>query len=381
MQVVVFGKTIDLEMKDGKFIKPPELKALEGNGSALKPAWEPVLLCRKPLSEGSVAANVLRWGTGGLAIDECRVGTEQAWRYPNGPKGNTDASTIYGGGKGLPRREQPLEGPLGRWPANVVLSHSPGCRLVGTKRVRGSNAASRGGKTFGGEEPYKFKKDEMVLGYADASGCEEVAAWECEPGCAVAMLDEQGGILKSGANKPEYKRRMTSGTAQNAYGKYKGTSEGYHISRVYPGDTGTASRFYKQCSYGEEDAQAARMFYCAKASRRERNAGCEELPEQKGFDKNTSKRIAHINHETGETTYSDYAPSAYRNHHPTVKPLALMEYLVKLVSREGAIVLDPFLGSGTTALAAKRLGRHFVGVELSEEYCAIARKRIGAVLL
>ena len=70
-----------------------------------------------------------------------------------------------------------------------------------------------------------------------------------------------------------------------------------------------------------------------------------------------------------------------RNHHPTVKPLALMEYLVKLVSREGAIVLDPFLGSGTTALAAKRLGRHFVGVELSEEYCAIARKRIGAVLL
>ena len=59
-----------------------------------------------------------------------------------------------------------------------------------------------------------------------------------------------------------------------------------------------------------------------------------------------------------------------------VKPLALMKYLIKLVTREGQIVLDPFLGSGTTAVAAKQLGRNYIGIELSKEYCKIAYERL-----
>jgi len=66
------------------------------------------------------------------------------------------------------------------------------------------------------------------------------------------------------------------------------------------------------------------------------------------------------------------------NFHPTVKPLALMEYLVKLVSREGQVVLDPFMGSGTTGMACKKLDRDFIGIEIDEEYFKIAQARIDA---
>jgi len=67
--------------------------------------------------------------------------------------------------------------------------------------------------------------------------------------------------------------------------------------------------------------------------------------------------------------------------HPTQKPVALMEYLIKTYTDEGDVVLDPYLGSGTTAVAAKQLGRHWIGVDISPECCAIARERIEAVLL
>ncbi|GAI66047.1 unnamed protein product, partial [marine sediment metagenome] len=67
------------------------------------------------------------------------------------------------------------------------------------------------------------------------------------------------------------------------------------------------------------------------------------------------------------------------NYHPTCKPIKLMSYLITLGSRPGDIVLDPFLGSGTTAIAAKMLKRHFVGYEIDPEYCKIAEARLSAV--
>jgi len=68
-----------------------------------------------------------------------------------------------------------------------------------------------------------------------------------------------------------------------------------------------------------------------------------------------------------------------KNNHPTVKPVALMEYLVKLVSREGQVVLDPFMGSGTTGMACKKLNREFIGMEMMPEYLEIAKARIEGV--
>jgi len=118
-----------------------------------------------------------------------------------------------------------------------------------------------------------------------------------------------------------------------------------------------------------DSGSASRFFYCAKASKRERNIGCEGL-EEKIVNDGREKKIDNA-FQRGATLR--------KNTHPTVKPLALMEYLVKLVSREGQVILDPFMGSGTTGMACKRLDREFIGIEMMEEYMEIAKARIDGV--
>lgn len=120
-----------------------------------------------------------------------------------------------------------------------------------------------------------------------------------------------------------------------------------------------------------DSGSAARFFYCAKASKSERNRGCEDIPE---------KRVNYMAkaNGTGEPSMDTFS-SMNRNNHPTVKPIALMEYLIKLVSREGHTILDPFLGSGTTGIACKKLNRHFIGIEKELEYIKIAEARMNSV--
>lgn len=116
-----------------------------------------------------------------------------------------------------------------------------------------------------------------------------------------------------------------------------------------------------------DSGSASRFFYCAKASKSERNEGCEELEE---------KQYSHDGREKEIENAFQRNKSVSSNNHPTVKPIALMEYLVKLVSREGAVVLDPFVGSGSTLIACVKLGRNFVGIEKEPEYIKIANARI-----
>jgi len=133
---------------------------------------------------------------------------------------------------------------------------------------------------------------------------------------------------------------------------------GVNITDGLPPDSGSASRF----------------FYCAKASRSERNAGCENLPE------------AHKKIYSGGIVSSDHPGIAdgggerkSKNNHPTVKPIALMGYIIKLVTRSGQVVLDPFCGSGSTGCAASKCGREFIGIEKESAYCEIAERRMGAI--
>lgn len=108
---------------------------------------------------------------------------------------------------------------------------------------------------------------------------------------------------------------------------------------------------------------ASRLFYCPKASRRERNAGCDLLPRQ-ALD-------------LFPNAYGDgKQPAAAANAHPTVKPLAVMRWLVRLIAPEGGLVLDPFCGSGSTGCAAVLEDRRFLGIEREEEYVAVARARL-----
>lgn len=109
-------------------------------------------------------------------------------------------------------------------------------------------------------------------------------------------------------------------------------------------------------------APASRLFYCPKVSRRERDAGCEDLP-RRALDLFPNAQNAGT-------------PAPARNPHPTVKPLTLMRWLVRLATPEDGVVLDPFCGSGTTGAAAALEGRRFLGIELNPAYAAIARARI-----
>jgi DNA modification methylase len=124
-----------------------------------------------------------------------------------------------------------------------------------------------------------------------------------------------------------------------------------------------------------KSGSAARFFYCAKASKAERNMGCEGLSDKL---KLTQMRSANGANGTGEKNFEGgFQDQVMKNHHPTVKPLALMEYLCKLTKTPtGGIVLDPFMGSGTTGLACMKTGRTFIGIEREAEYAEIAKARI-----
>jgi len=117
-----------------------------------------------------------------------------------------------------------------------------------------------------------------------------------------------------------------------------------------------------------DSGSAARFFYCAKASKADRDEGCEELEEVRRTDGRTTEH--HV---------PNLRTTPRRNHHPTVKPTALMRYLCRLVTPPGGIVLDPFMGSGSTGKAAVLEGFNFIGIEREPEYMEIARRRIHAV--
>jgi len=114
-----------------------------------------------------------------------------------------------------------------------------------------------------------------------------------------------------------------------------------------------------------------KFFYCPKVSRKERNLGCEDI-EAKPLFKDRHRDAKALG------SWADKRDQAHRNHHPTVKPVALMKYLVNLVTPLNTHILDPFAGSGTTGMACKELGRSFTGIEQDPAYCDIARRRISA---
>jgi len=176
------------------------------------------------------------------------------------------------------------------------------------------------------------------------------------------MLDEQSGVSKSG--------------------KYKGA--GSKSGGIWDKSTGKPAGQ----EYGDKGG-ASRFFYCAKASKSERNMGCEELENEKftagnysqsSVCKTCNKTLNGTNDHSkcsGEFYYKETESKKTSNNHPTVKPLALMEYLCTLTKTPtGGVVLDPFLGSGTTAIACVNTGREYIGIEKEAEYIKIAEARI-----
>lgn len=127
-----------------------------------------------------------------------------------------------------------------------------------------------------------------------------------------------------------------------------------------------------EVAYGDSGG-ASRFFFVAKASRSERDAGCESLPARSGGEA-TDREDGSAG--TNSPRAGAGRTGGARNIHPTVKPVALMRWLVRLVTPPGGVVLDPFMGSGTTGVAVMQEGRRFIGVEQSAEYMEIARCRV-----
>lgn len=232
-----------------------EAKQWDGWGTALKPAFEPIVLARKPL-EGTVIENVRKWGTGGLNIDGCRIECESRPLILPDYKA-TDNNTFAGRMDGSLQGGSKCGGEtnVGRFPANVIL-------------------------------------DEEAAAFLDA-----LTSGKCPNGYT--------GEFKA-----------------NIYGRY---AENQINSNTVYGDSGGASRF----------------FYCSKTSKKER----------------------------GED-----------NPHPTVKPLTLMRYLCRLITPPDGVILDPFMGSGSTGIAALEEGFYFVGIDQEQQYVDIAEKRITEAL-
>lgn len=305
----------------------------DGLGTALKPATEFWILARKPLAESSVAGQVLATGTGALNIDASRIaGAWTTWRKSDG--------TVSERAGSMPFTDTPAvrqgEHAAGRWPANLVLTHAEGCRQVGTRTVRTGTAGPKSGGIGAATVYSPSRTNEAGISepqsYANADGSEQVEAWECVEGCPVAELDRQSGVLKSGANPVRRSSQKFGGPVYDSF----------------PGEAACVP------ARGADAGGASRFFYTAKAGSDERSAGLDQVGE---------------------------LPGLHRNHHPTVKPLDLMRWFVKLITPPDGVVLDMFAGSGTTLVAARKEGFRSIGIEREAEYVELIRGRIGAVAL
>lgn len=270
----------------------------EGWGSALKPAWEPICLARKPLT-GTIAGNLAEWAVGALNIDGCRVGDEERTYDLKGGEnlnsiardnGNDSADAKGLGAYGIGAKQVSVgkSTVVGRWPANIIHD--------GSDEVLAAFPTSKDG----------------VAG--KRNGENGVGNW------GYAATDKQWG------------------------------------------------------GFGGEGS-AARFFYCAKASRKDRDEGLG------GFATQVVDVLAgHRSRRMEEVKRPDGAPPATgKNTHPTVKPTDLMRYLCRLVTPPGGTVLDPFMGSGSTGRGAVMEGFSFIGIEMDAGYYDIADARIAAV--
>ena len=275
-----FGQVVSEEVTIGN-------SEWEGWGTALKPAHEPIVMARKPLSEKSIVDNVLKHGTGAINIDECRIEGNDA-KYPDT---NPDFKDI-----GRQSKE-----------------------AIGIDKL-----------SFGQTENAKRKK-------------------------VVRKPRNESGVWTDG----------------NSGMKAEGTQYA---------DADPKGRFPANVMHDGLDTEWSRYFYCPKVSKAERNKGLDNFKIEKtkggGGTSNNTWYEDDVNAASGKFG-SEKAPS--KNIHPTVKPQKLMQYLCRMVTPKGGIILDMFMGSGSTGMAAKDEGFDFIGIEKEKEYFKIAEARIESV--
>lgn len=363
-----------------------------------------VTVIRRPVVEENVASNCVEHGTGGLNIDPCRIGTSD---FLGGGrlKGPTDMTRTCGGGEwdrpwmhDESQKEEYAQRMaakvakaefLGRWPANLILQHQPGCIQTGTTTAPGYqiNRWTDGAKPFGGGAGHEYESEKQPD--------EQVAVWDCAEGCAVGALDGLEGVsrffkqvetdmddkipedlwaylttLISPPEKYEPNIIAAEDLSEVDFDKYEDLSvhgvitvgdptayltkinrvlkPGGHFLVISERDNPNFQAICDIEDIGYEvrdsicylDSADDKFHYVAKAAPKERNAGLKD-----------------------------------KSSHPTVKPVAIMKALLADVPIESR-VCDPFMGSGTTGIACLQTGHDFVGIEREGEYMAIADTRV-----
>ncbi len=450
-----------------------EAKQWQGWGTALKPANEPIVLARKPMSEKTIAENVLKWGTGGLNIDGCRLNTlpRKTGTKPTSDRATGTGNTLVGSSKNRQAEYDMLN--KGRFPANVILDEEAGRMLdeqSGISKPRKGRTGKRGGTAWHGQKgigtPDKIGRWPSDSGggasrfFKNIDYTREESDWLKSQSFAFNVgksLETMLVIIESFApeNVMQNLKKLLETSVNDAENQLKTTdidialrdvvilpnqedkalndiilhfmSEMLKalkkkddanmrqiqniVSKLEPELRHTLMEKLKcnpvnyadvslltnimmiiqsllttdgcaegvmlttiknsMVAGGEDYEEPTRFKYCAKASKKERNMGLEDMPEVVRNDgRDETLASGNMPHNRGNVPK--------KNHHPTVKPVKLMEYLITLVTPPNGIVLDPFFGSGTTGVAAVNLGFNYIGIELDEQYVEIARRRINA---
>ena len=310
-------------------------KQWDGWGTALKPAIEPIILARKPL-DGTVARNVLAHGVGGLNIDACRVGTEVRVN----PPGSTNPRVAMGDGW---NEDATPTVAVGRFPANVLLDEHAAKEMDRQSGVSVSKAGGRSGTHFSAGNEGVPTPDRPRGGHNDSGGASRFFP-----------------VFKSEEETPETKGRFPANVLLDEHAAAEMDKQSVGTRAEKPSKSGTAGATVQEATWkcwhkpGEEIAGyndsggASRFFpvfkYQAKAPKKERPV---------------------IVREDGTKVQ-----------HPTVKPLALMEWLATLITPEGGTVLDPFAGTGTTLQAALNKGFQPIGIEQDADYIQLIHQRL-----
>jgi site-specific DNA-methyltransferase (adenine-specific) len=332
-KIDLYGQEIELiQRENGKFVKPKLLANLEGAYTYQpKPAVEVVIVTMKPLSEKTYVEQALKNGKGITWLDDCRIPTDP---IADSVQDRTMMQSADGFEKGWgmkPQGEiQVLDMVKGRFPANILVSDDAlNDGSVKTSPSGEVKRQPRGGQVFTGNS-CGFKSENLT----------------------------DSGFGDTGSNSRYF--------SLDAWWQKKVKELPESVQRVFP------------------------FLIVPKASTSERNDGLGNMEEQKITKISNNRRCRICGHQqvsgspckcenpdweiiTTERTAS--------NIHPTAKPVQLMSYLITLGSRQGDIVLDPFIGSGTTAISARILSRKFIGFERDEQYFKIAEGRIKEHLL
>jgi len=332
-----------------------KVRVPQGLGTALKPAFEPVVVARKPLA-GTVAANVLAHGTGALNIDGCRIGDEERWN-PSAATNGESAPVLTTGPEASGRP------PVGRWPANVILDESQAAELDRQSGVSTSvqSVRVRAGQVLGNGETHGafVAAHDNVGGFDDTGGASRFFL--------TTKGDDQWNPERANTAEPTSSPRSASGDSA-------------------PGDVATSESLD---TARQTASPTSRFIYCAKAPTTERPRVKVEGAGEGRIFAGTVKQCPECGCKTirsgagglpscGHGKFENVPVKGRGEHvaHPTVKPLDLMRWLVRLVTPPGGVVLDPFVGSGTTAEACVIEGFRCIAVEREADYLPLIVQRL-----